>query len=399
MTLEFEKLTAKLDHMAQRAVRQEEKRRKRTGFTVTKLEEYATAWETIADALDTAHMKADQKLFRAARPLDENEPINSAIDCPPLPKQATIIATDGSQIMPDRHAPFYYYLLNVGGMVYFHGENGRLPETFSLPELEYLGDDPSQDISSADVSIRRDIKEIETLASKLREYQDQPAPRLGILDQRLLYWPIGTGGAANKIVEQWTQAMTTIRQTGSALCGFISRPGTNRVATMLDAITVKNEAEWKELGKRTEVTDSSLFQAVLTRAGQRSKVFADVSPANKGFREQDPENEVCFFYLNVGNSIARVDIPMWVAQEDHAVDYVHALLYNQCELLGGYPYIITRADEMAVVGKQDQAELNFMIELNMQRQGISAEMTAKQEGKDLARAGKTRHEGVGIRRI
>lgn len=399
MTLEFEKLIPKLESVAKRAVRQEIKRREVTTKIVAQLNQYADDWEAINDALADAKLKGDPHILRFARPLNENEPINVAIDCPPCPDQATLIATDGSQIMPDRHASFYYYLINVGGMVYFHGENGHLPDTFSLSELEYLGDDLESDISSGDVSVQRDLKEINTLASKLREYQDQPAPRLGILDQRLLYWPNRSGEKAEKIADEWMQAMTIIRHTQSFLCGFISRPNTNRVATMLRAIATKNEAEWKELGKRTIVNDANIFQAVLSKKGQRSKVFKDVSRPNDRFKELDPKNEVCFFYLNVGNSIARVDIPMWVAEDDNAIDNVHSLIYSQCELLGGYPYIITRADEMAVVGKQDQAELNAMIELNMQHQGITPMISPKQEGKDSARGGRTRHNGIGMRRM
>jgi hypothetical protein len=65
---------------------------------------------------------------------------------------------------------------------------------------------------------------------------------------------------------------------------------------------------------------------------------------------------------------------------------------DQCRILGGYPYIIARADEMAVVTHQDHEELDFLIDLTMQRYGLRGRLTAKQSSKGLARAGKTRHE-------
>jgi hypothetical protein len=83
---------------------------------------------------------------------------------------------------------------------------------------------------------------------------------------------------------------------------------------------------------------------------------------------------------------------MWVAQDPAAVANVHALIYDQCCILGNYPYALTRADELAVVGRSDQENLNVMIENAMQRQGINRYMTAKQSTKHLARANKTRHE-------
>jgi hypothetical protein len=55
------------------------------------------------------------------------------------------------------------------------------------------------------------------------------------------------------------------------------------------------------------------------------------------------------------------------------------------------PYALTRADEIAVVGRQDQQHLDVMIENAMQRRGLSGSATAKQRAKGIARAGKTRH--------
>ncbi|MEM7332964.1 MAG: DNA double-strand break repair nuclease NurA, partial [Chloroflexota bacterium] len=91
--------------------------------------------------------------------------------------------------------------------------------------------------------------------------------------------------------------------------------------------------------------------------------------------------------------IARVDIPRWVADDAEAVTAVHSLIVSQCQIMGDYPYVIARADEMAVVGRQDAAELNFMLDVIMDRHGVGSELTAKAGSKELARSGKTRHEG------
>jgi hypothetical protein len=52
---------------------------------------------------------------------------------------------------------------------------------------------------------------------------------------------------------------------------------------------------------------------------------------------------------------------------------------------------LTRADEEAVVGRKDQEYLDSWIALTMQQHGVANAATPKQEGKDIARAGKTRH--------
>ena len=403
MTLEFEKLTADLEKMAQTTARLLSQRRERVAEAMETLQTYRTNWTAVSQALTTAKAQSDPKFYRSARPFAEAEPLDSHIPAPPPPVEATIIAADGSQIMPDRHAAHLYYLINIGGIIYHHG-SGRTPETFSQPDIFYPESDEVIDNfndTPGAVSIERDIQEIETLAQQTVANRHNAQPLLAILDQRLLYWPIGSAGVAeNAAVTAWGSHMTGIRQAGALLCGYIDRPGTSAVMTLLRSIVGLSDAQfnWKELGQRKAtqgVTDADVFSQILG-PGERSAVFANISDANDVFMAQDAANEVCFFYLNPGLSgqnIARVDIPRWVAEDEGAVTAVHSLLIDQCRIMGNYPYVIARADEMAVVGRQDAGELNFMIDVIMERHGISNDITSKQGSKELARGGRTRHEG------
>jgi hypothetical protein len=81
-----------------------------------------------------------------------------------------------------------------------------------------------------------------------------------------------------------------------------------------------------------------------------------------------------------------------VGEDEAAVSAVHSLIYDQCNILGGYPYIITRADEQAVVTFRDKEHLDTMIGNKMQQYDISSGITAKQSGKNFARGSKSRHE-------
>lgn len=403
MTLEFEKLTADLEIMALTTGRRLELRRERLDTALETLTTNRTNWTAVSQALTLAKERGDEKLYRSARPFDYDEPLDAAIDPPDPPAGATIIATDGSQIMPDRHAAYLYYLINVGGIVYHHGKSSA-PETFAFPKITYPEDDAALDTfndSSGAVSIERDITEIETLASQTFHHRHDSDITLAILDQRLLYWPIGGAGIAdNAAVTEWGTHMTGVHQAGALLCGYIDRPGTSAVVTLLKSITAVSDPtfNWRTLGTKQAsqgLTDRDIFGDLLA-PGQRSKVFVNVSPPNETFAAQDPDNEVCFFYMNPashGQQIARVDIPRWVAENPASVSAVHALLIDQCRLLGDYPYVLARADETAVVGRQDTTELNFMIDVIMERHGIRAGLTAKQGSKDIARGGRTRFEG------
>jgi len=204
------------------------------------------------------------------------------------------------------------------------------------------------------------------------------------------------------------QEMRRIYETGALLAGYIDRPGKRSVVTMLQTLLDEPDMDWRALGKRpagNELTDAGLY-ARLLGPGDRSPIFADISPANKRFAEESPDIEVCFFYLNAGSSniieddldplgearaIARVDIPHWVAEDKAAVAAVHGLIYDQCRIQRNYPYVLTRADELAVVGRDDETNLGIMIDLAMQRVGVGGSVTAKQSGKDSARGGRKVH--------
>jgi hypothetical protein len=403
MTLEFEKLTGDLETMARTTARRYELRQARLAEAQQTLAEYRTNWTAVTQALTLAQERGDDKHYRSARPFDHTHPLDAAIDAPPPPARATLIATDGSQIMPDRHAAYLYYLINVGGIVYHHG-TATAPETFAIPKIVYPQDDELDTFndSSGTVSIKRDLAEIATLARQSFHHRHDCDLTLAILDQRLLYWPIGGAGIAdNAAVTDWGEQMTGIRQAGALLCGYIDRPGTTAVITLLKSLTAVTDPHfnWRTLGtpKASQgLTDRDLFGQLLA-PGQRSKLFVNVSPPNETFAKQDAANEVCFFYINPGaqpGQIARVDIPRWVAEKEESVTAVHALIVDQCRLLGDYPYVIARADEMAVVGRQDASELNFMIDIIMERHGLRSDITAKQGSKELARGGRTRFEGI-----
>src|SRR5690606_31605803 len=137
---------------------------------------------------------------------------------------------------------------------------------------------------------------IQTLARKTAANRHNAQPLLAILDQRLLYWPIGSAGiAVNTAVSDWSRDMSGIRDAGALLCGYIDRPGTSSVMMLLRSIVGLSDAQfnWKELGQRKAtqgVTDADVFSQILG-PGERSAVFANISDANDVFMAQDPANE------------------------------------------------------------------------------------------------------------
>ena len=399
MALHFEKIRAVITSMGEIAAERQEISTIQTDELLKKLRKHATNWSHIDLCLKRAAETVDKQKYRAARPLYDNEPMHLGIDPPAtsLPDRATLIAIDGSQALPSRHAPHLYYLINTGTIVYHHG-SGTAPQEISQPKLYYLGDEETEsaaDFHSNRVSIQRDMAEIEHLARIVWENRYANAPILAILDQRLQYFPIGVNVSADasQFVGRWIAGMDTIKACNALLVGYIERPETGAVVTLL------NTLDWGQedfdpaiLNERPAVADVVLFRRVL-KAGQRSCVFEVVNQSTNYQPFQEAHQEICFFYYappGIGD-ITRVDVPKWAAQQPEVIAMIHSLLYDQCLLLGGYPYILSRADEVAVVQYSDREYLEHLIDLELRRHNINARSTVKQLGKDLSRSGKGRH--------
>ncbi len=397
MAVEFEKLTDTIQSMGEMTLRRANNSRQLLEMLRGRLHIYAVAWEWIDHCLTQTASLINGPFYRGARPLDWHEPLDLGVD--PLPAgPATLIAVDGSQRLPSRHDPFLYYLVNIGTIVYPHGSM-EAPLTSTWPELGYPDDDPERDLEAeftvSQVSIRRDLAEITTLARMSESYRPAARPVLALLDQRLQYWPIG-GHDANfnqRAVADWLAAMQRIEQTGAWLAGYIDRPGTSAVVTLLYTLGIDQpDFDARQLNRRQPVTDADLYRALLT-PGQRSPLYQVLQPDEHYARFEEAGQALCFFYFKPPqtNDLARVDIPLWVARHPQAVAYLHALLVEQCHILGRYPYVLTRADEIAVVQPKDQEYLDNLIALEMQRRGVSGDFTGKQWGKEWTRAGKTRY--------
>lgn len=403
--LELEKLSDEVENMAQGAYELRQESGEFLEELLQKLAAHRTAWAKLDSALRTAVHELGLKWYRSARPLDQREPLDAAIDAPPPPAQATLIASDGSQILPSRHGAYLYSVINIGTIVYYHGR-GCAPFQTTHPVIDYPNGQDEEDLfvdDGAIVNIRRDLAEIETLVSQAEIHGRDGLPVLALLDQRLLYWPVGSGGndEGKRVLNGWQAAMSQARKCNCLLAGYIDRPGKRSVITMLQTLDINKPGfDQDTLIKPpggAALTDVQLFRHLLTEPGQRSRVFVDISQQNEQFSRNDLDNEVCFFYINSGapgRQLARVDIPMWVAENPVLVDLVHSLVHNQCQIMGGYPYVLTRADELAVVGARDRENLEMMIATAMERYGLYGSVTAKQSGKNVARAGRTRHTGV-----
>ncbi len=79
-------------------------------------------------------------------------------------------------------------------------------------------------------------------------------------------------------------------------------------------------------------------------------------------------------------------MPEWLASRPEALSLVHAAVYDQCRFNNGYPYILTRADEQAVIQGEEREALESMLVQAMLRHGLDLpELSRKAQQKQVAR--------------
>jgi hypothetical protein len=336
--------------------------------------------------------QADPSL-RCAIPLDE--PLDFHTGPGPASTDAlTLIAADGSQIVPDRHAPVLFGLINVGVIV-LSGQAGDAPQVLTDSQLSF--DDEVFNWTDGLVALQRDLAERRKLLSASREY---PSPVLTLTDGPLQLWESRESNPVlgyEKALAEYLSVLSQLQERHVITAGYVDKPSSNLVVRLIEvAITPENElAALHEQHPLLGVTDLWLFDQLLL-PGQRSAVFALQARSKAVYQGS---LALHFFYLNVGQAghpkSARVEIPAWVAQDPAAIDLLHAALLEQCAILGArpYPYILHRAHEAAVVTFQEKQQIEQMLELELRQSGGEfGETSGKQSTKDSGAAGRKRYK-------
>lgn len=404
MTLEFHKLSHQVDRMGDALTNQQEEIESKLDLALEIMQAYVgeehlpLIRERVQDAVDR------DAGYRGARVLDER--IGAAFPPAPLPPGATIIATDGSQIAPNTHGPALYYLINIGTMVVRHG-SGEPPEVLSEPylfyETEYMYTEDRGLISMATVGARRTVDEMAALAEHTWHRRDEGRPLLALTDGPLLLMGMGNEVPDREQLRAvYFSAMSRLRDVRGGLAGYVARPRSRYVVGLLhlldlDPYEVSRTALATD-GRLEGLPDLPLFARLLAPA-ERSALFVQMSPLNKEFRlVGGASHEIAFFYLNVaapgeGPRLARVEVPMWVAEDRALVAELQALIYHQCQQVASrYPYVLTRSHELAVVKQEEVQQLNTMIQVTLARHGLSAEESDKQAGKTALSGARTRFD-------
>lgn len=396
MTLDFQQVQVQVREMGKSAPKRQEELRNKRDEALALLKNYAGEIEVLRSKVQDA-MRRDPSL-RCALPVSlpdgTPQPLDGHYPLPPLPAQATILAADGSQINLDRHAEVEYGLVNVGAIQMRLG-SPQPPITFTRSEL--LHGEQLENLTVASLALKRDLEERSIL---LELAKNAPSPVITFTDGPMELWGSIEATSAEQVSEyqqslkQYLDVLEQLCNLGAITAGYVDRPHSNPVIRLLEVATATPEDldKLRDFHPLRGVSDRYIYDKTIL-PGERSSVFTMQSQASKYYAGN---KALHFFYLNVGRpghpDLARVDVPAWVIWDQAWLDSLHAVLVDQCRILGPkpYPYLLTRAHETAVVTHQESDQVTNMIMLELRRRGVPVEgISNKQASKKYS--GRTRH--------
>jgi NurA domain len=340
------------------------------------------------------------------------EELTTRVGADPLPDGYQVLATDGSDIEPDRHGPALCYVLNLGWAVIEYGANphaelGSAPELYYRPEDLYVRDGNRQaPIQGSRLGAKRAVAEMQRLAALCAagaggrgkrdgalESEAPPSPipaRVALSDGLLLlgnYWEGPEGFVRDYFVGQFKAALEELRALDVPVAAYISRPRGADVIGLLRLDSRHQEAcDWCAGTGRNRadcalegLADRLLFPDLAP--GERSALFESRTLA----QHYPPELLPRFFYLNVGREIARVELPVWAAERPALVARVQAVVVDQCRRGQGYPVALARAHEQAVIGGVERQRFEEVVARALVARRLPDHPSEKQASK-LARA-------------
>ncbi|MCP4138761.1 MAG: DNA double-strand break repair nuclease NurA [Chloroflexi bacterium] len=392
MAIDFQQIYERIQEIGVSAQERQETLDKRRAEARLLFNEFADNLDGLRKKLGTA-LDQDANI-RCAMPLDED--LDTRVPEPALAMDATLIAADGSQVVPDRHAAIQFGLVNVGAIA-LRLNSGTTPEVFTDSQLFY-GDDLLTDfgttLSEGMIALRRDLAERTKLAELAKKY---PSPVITFTDGPIELWGNKDPNNAKRYEEsmqQYLGALSRLQENDVVTAGYVDKPGANLVVRLLEIMMapVDKLDSLKTYHPLLGVSDLWLFgerDNPLLEPGERSAVFELQSKSKMLYKGV---LGLHFFYLNVGTEghpwPVRVEVPKWVADDPRKLDNLHAALIQQSRVLGAkpYPYLLHRSHEVAVVSFAEKRQVEQMLTLELRKNNAEiGEQSTKQSTKDISR--------------
>lgn len=321
------------------------------------------------DLLRQAIEEAEQQLTNLYLAKPTSEPILTHKALPVLPQRYTLIAADGSQIVPSRHRALQFGVVNVG-LIKAHIGSGEPPETWVETELlamDQIRTDEGTLIGEDDVALLRDLAERKLIRQAVSP-EDTP-PVITLTDGQLdvFYRSTIQGDRSQEVQREVLEIDQDMRRRGVITAGYIDKPGSSMLSRMLAIFQCRRQnLALESKNRELHLGDRFILRETLSAPGERSAIFEAIM---HGARKPNNSMPIAFFYLNVSCDesepcLIRLEFPLWVSEVPALVDMLHAVIYKEAQVLDAhpYPYLLHRAHELAVVKRIEADEIEVMLQ-------------------------------------
>jgi hypothetical protein len=393
VSLDFQQLRQQVQKMGENAPARQQALNALRDHAIQVLRQNADRQQELRHKVQLVARQFDPNL-RCALPVVDNlgrlEALDAAFPLPVLTGNATILAADGSQLAPDRHAEVLFGLTNIGVVMFTLGTSAA-PQLTIHTQLLYdqqLHTRSGSLISDESLALRRDLAERQVL---LEASQAASSPVIALTDGPLELWGAKDSGDSTEFTEslrQYLDHLNDLHRLSIINAGYVDKPAASLVVRLLEValMPIDELSRLKDSRLLAGVSDQDLYHGLLG-PGDRSAIFAMQSKSAANYKDHVALH---FFYLNVGHldnpHLARVEIPAWVAMNADMLDALHAVLINQCNIMGSrpYPYLLHRAHETAVVTIDDKTQVTQMIVKELRERGVEVgRISFKQAAKNL----------------
>jgi NurA domain-containing protein len=389
MPLDLLELSTQVRQMGEQLARRRAEEQQRLDLLDAMLAEYRDRWDELADLAETVA----ERVAVPTGPLDERLPP------PDRPPRYTALATDGAEIDPDRHGGTgEFYLINVGRVRIPYGQPDREVELRSVSSLGYTDEDlfivdprdPRRQVPMRDrhLDALRTVEELRALADIAeRERLAGDAPAVALVDGTLLFSVLEERPRdflRTRFYTDFVNQLERLRRAHVPVGAYASRSRGIDLIHLFRAVCgstplVCDVCHGAQACAFRGLTDGHILGRWLQK-WDRSGLFRVRSNVHDPYYGG---HRVYFFLLDTGEEIARVEVPEWVARDLSAMNLMHAALVDQLQKGFGYPAVLARADDRAVISLGDRDVLDTLVQQELARQGVVARPSAKLSRKQV----------------
>jgi hypothetical protein len=282
-----------------------------------------------------------------------------------------VVSVDGSQIYPEGHLRFACAVVNVGSVSYLYTEPVQY-QGISRPRLLVADDLLTSGGGSVQRLLSKEALDLERLKAEVQhasELLETAKPRQSFLfmDGPLIYSFLEprTEVTKRRVVETLLKLLELCDKKQVFVIGYLAASrsadwvNTLRYTVLCDRIPtgckecvadckgIKNVACYPLIG----LTDSSIYASILA-PGERSSSFT-VQRNILGYYKSgscDYREKISATYVKLaGGEVVRLEFPFYDWMSDEDLERIHSVTLAQSILGFGYPYVLIRAHEKAVI--------------------------------------------------